>query len=343
MATVSVEVGTWPELDTAIRNYIYSGDDVIIQITADIDCNPYIPEGLATSFGGGGMGGGTLTITGAHTEGNETKNYKIRNLRTHITNPVTIFKIGAYQFSSRKTITFKNIDFINLILDAPFFTFIYVPNPSNWKVYFNDCSFVGRRTNYFLTGSNDSSAGQSFFTSCFLNIDYKNTSNTYLLFNGGTNYPSLTAHYCRIKQNYTGWSIGTATNPYDAVQNTTHNMYLDGCYLYGDFVGTGDSSSASINITNRFSYNAPIQNVVDADLRLGGTPTAGMNCTVVAPKGIFENEIHKLNENPATTTYTAVNYNDSGDAKAISIDPADMTNPQALYNVGFDIVVPETT
>ena len=341
MATVNVDVGDWAELDTAIRNYIYSGDDVIIQLTADIDCNPYIPEGLATSFGGSGMGGGTLTITGAHTEGNETKNYEIRNLRTHITNPVTIFRIGAYQWSSKKSVTFKNIDFTNLILDAPFFTFIYVPNPSNWNVYFNNCRFVGRRTQYFLTGSNDSSAGQSFFTSCFLNIDYKGTSNTYLPFNAGTNYPSLTANYCRIKQNYTGWEIGTAADPYNAVENTTHNMYLAGCYLYGTFVGTGDSSWSRINITNRYNYNAPIQNVVDADLRLGGTPVAGMDCTVVAPKGIFKNEIRKLNESPSTTTYRAINYNASGDAKAISIDPADMTNPQALYDAGFDVVVPD--
>lgn len=341
MATI--EVSTWAELVNAIKT---AGNGDIVQLTTDIDCNREIPEGVTTTIKRPSSGlVYNLTITGAYTEDGVTKNHVIRNLRTNISSPVSIFYF-MYNYGDAIYVNFRNIDFINLILDAPLVELYYYLNA---YLRFYSCRFVGKRTHALIyhthkpTSSSDAAYIQ--FYSCFINMEYTRSSNDRLpivLYQSGSSYDYCTANYCRIKQEYKGWTIGTATNPYDAIQNITFGLQLNGCYLYGTFVGTGNDTSAVLNVTNKYSYNGAMQNVVDADFRLGGTPTSGMDCTIVAPKGIFVNSIHKLDEDPPTTTYNAVNYNSSGNSKAIPINPEDMTDAQALYDAGFDIIVPES-
>lgn len=337
------EVSTWNEFATAYQNISTSttGTDTI-QLISDIDCNDDIPEGLPSTLDKSFSHYGThnIIITGAYVENNVTKNHVIRNLRTNITSPSYIFKIRSFTDSTITTnIYFRNIDFINLVLDR---AFIYFDLCQYANVYFEKCSLVGRRTQSFLICENSSRKPTVKLTSCFMNIEYRGINTTQIPFNigfdGNNSYiPPTYANFCRIKQVYTGWTVGSYFSPTIAVnpQNITHNLYMNGCYLYGTFVGT----DGGFGITDNYSYAATIQNVIDADFRLVSTTSAGSTIRFVAPKGIFVNRLRKLNDD--STSYVIENYNNSGDNKAIPVPPNKMTDAQYLYNLGFDIIVPE--
>ena len=79
MATVNVS--TWAELANAIQAS-YDDASITINLTADIDCNNEIPLGVETKITTPEYWDRTYTIEGNH--------HVIRNLRTHITNPVDI-------------------------------------------------------------------------------------------------------------------------------------------------------------------------------------------------------------------------------------------------------------
>lgn len=326
-----VNASTWTEFAAgfAVNN--------TVKLTADIDCNNEIPEGFTNTFAIYLNGWEGVTVDGSYIEDGVSKNHIIRNLRSNVASPTPFTTISTSNYNETRTVTFKNVDFTNLIIDRPFIEFS--GNISKLNILFENCGFVGRRTQNFINTLTAGNGDRTLtFKSCFFNLDYVGTSNTYVPLNAYTSYLPAVANYCRIKQNYTGWDIGTAADPFNAVQNTTHNLKMNGCYLSGTFVGTGDSSYARINVTRQYSYDGALQNVVDADFRLGGTPTASMDCSIVAPKGIFVNQIRKLNDD--NVFYTPVNYNSTGNAKAIPINPNDMTDAQALYDAGFDVIVP---
>lgn len=331
MADVYVE--TWPELVSAINSApVTSNTTTTIHIVKDIDCNDSIPEGVASTISKeiNNVNYCNLIIDGAYSENGVTKNRIIRNLRTNITSPVKIF---YFTIMNGSVVRFKNIDFINLVLDRPFIEINYF---NNSYIQLQQCRFVGRRTQSFFNSINPNT-GTATWTSCFFNVEYKGTSGDNMPLNIGNAIP--VANYCRIKQTYTGWSVGVWGDIYNSPQNITFNLRMNGCYLYGTFVGNNTNSGAQVNISKYYNYNSTIQNVVDADFRMVGTWAAGGTVSLCAPKGIFVNQVRKLND--SSISYVVSNYNSSGNAKAIPIPPDKMDDPAYLYAQGFDVVVPE--
>ena len=146
MATI--EVASWEDLVTAITSHS-SGD--VIKLTADIDCNNSIPLGVSSTVN---CGNDVITIDGSYVE-----NGLILNLRTSVTTPVAIFSFGGTNHS----VYIKNLDFANLILDAPLFSCYGSSTPSH--IYLQSCRFVGRRSGWFMAVDDF----VNHLTSCFFN------------------------------------------------------------------------------------------------------------------------------------------------------------------------------
>lgn len=340
------EVSTWAELVSRMADT--TAETRTIKLMADIDCNDSIPMGTTSSLNIVGSLYHYCTIDGSYTEDGVTKNHVIRNLRTNVTSPVDIFNFRAQNPNGGQTTQFKigvtiqNIDFVNIILDGAMMfkltRYQYDSGASDNTVKFKNCSFVGRRNRY-LIGAINNNANSLTFESCFFNIPYKpsDTSNTYVPLNASWNGYSY-ANYCRFRETYNGWSVGTyepgmSTNP----QTSTYNLKLNGCYIDGTIVGY----SSNICISSQYSYNATIQNVVDADLRAYNN-SGSTTVKVFAPKGIYKTAangitpvVKKYNDDSVNCTIS--NQNSS----AIPEIPSKMTNPAQLAADGFDIVVPE--
>ena len=340
------EVSTWSELIAKLSSTTQEAKT--IKLTADIDCNDEIPTGVASTVTiYGNYNSYPTTIDGSYTENGVTKNHVIRNLRTHVSSPVGIFNITRIpNTDSGVSVTFKNIDFINLILEgAGFIGNVNTGYTVNNRITFNKCSFVGRRNRFLTPTTNFGSTSNNVltFTSCFINIPFKpvDTENTYVPLCGvysGNNTNSMYANYCRFKESYNGWTIG-AFMPGIVVspQCSTHNFKLNGCYIYGTIVG----SSSVIGITEQYTYNSTIQNVVDADLRSNGG-SSGTAVSIYAPKGIYKtaadgttNVVKKYGDDTVNCPITNQNTN------AIPETPTRMTSPADLYADGFDIVIPD--
>lgn len=346
MATYNVS--TWAELLSALNQS--ASQSRTIKITADIDCNDEIPMGVSSTIQLQGSGNYPLYIDGSYTDaqGNK-KNHVIRNLRTHTTSPVDIFKTlsspGGSDSGTYLYVYIRNIDFINLVLAGASFLGVNIGSSytSNYQqVNFNSCRFVGRRDRYLvrsIENARNASDNGIYYTSCFFNMPYKpsgSTANTYVPLNQVWAYISGTnrcfANYCRFKDTYGGWDIGQFVPTVSvAPQCCTHNLYLNGCYIYGQIIG-----DSTIGISNHYTYNPVIQNVVDADLYVTNGGSAGSSINIYAPKGIYRNKITKWNTTPEIA-YVDNNQN----ASAISVPPDKMTDPAYLYSQGFDIVVPE--
>lgn len=342
------EVSTWAELVEKLSATAL--ESRTIKLTADIDCNDAIPTGVGSTIPIYNSGDYPVVVDGSYTENGVVKNHVIRNLRTNITSPVGIFGIYCYSGQSsgnRNTnVTFKNINFINLILDgANFIKEVVSSLISNNKLTFNKCSFVGRRNRFLVPGMDPggSSGNALTFTSCFFNIPYKptGTDNTYVPLNGEWKYSGSQfayANYCRFRESYNGWTIGSFMPGIDIKPHcSTHNLKLNGCYIDGTIVG----NNAGIGITEQYTYNSTIQNVVDADLRSkDGSSSSAVS--IYAPKGIYKTAADG-------TTNVVKRYGDdtvncpisNGNTNAIPEIPDNMTNPAQLAADGFDIVVPD--
>lgn len=340
------EVSTWAELIARMADTTL--ETRTIKLVADIDCNDEVPFGPTSTINIIGSMALYCTIDGSYTKDGEIKNHVIRNLRTNVTSPVDIFNFRAHNPQSGQSdrfligVTIQNIDFVNTILNnARMFRltrYEYGSGDSGNTVKFKNCSFVGRRNRY-LIGAIDSNANSLTFESCFFNIPYKpsDTSNTYVPLTADWSGYAY-ANFCRFRESYNGWTVGTyepamSTNPH----SSTYNLKLNGCYIDGTIVGY----SSNICITKYYSYNAAIQNVVDADLRAynnSGSDTVN----IFAPKGIY-----KTAEN--NNTNVVKKYGDDSvncpisnqNVSAIPETPRRMTSPADLYADGFDIVVPE--
>lgn len=342
------EVSTWAELVAKLSATTMEART--IKLTSDIDCNDEIPTGVGSTITIYNSGDYPVVIDGSYTENDVVKNHVIRNLRTNVTSPVAIFNLNRYSSQSsgnrNASVTFKNIDFINLILDgAPLVGTVDSSVTSNNKLTFNKCSFVGRRNRFLVNAYNaESASGNALtFTSCFFNIPYKpsDTSNTYVPLNGEWKYSSsyfAYANYCRIKEYYNGWTVGLFI-PGNTVSPhcSAHNLKLNGCYIYGTIVG----ASSAIGITNYYTYTSTIQNVVDADLR-SKDGSSGSAVSIYAPKGIYKtaadgttNVVKKYGDDTVNCPITNQNTN------AIPETPSRMISPADLASDGFDIVVPE--
>lgn len=342
------EVSTWADLVAKLSATTMEART--IKLTADIDCNDAIPAGVGSTIPIYNSGDYPVVIDGSYTENDVVKNHVIRNLRTSVTSPVAIFNLYRYSSQSsghrNASVTFRNIDLINLILDgAPLIGTVDSAEIYNNKLTFNKCRFVGRRNRFLVNASDFGGAtGNALtFTSCFFNIPYKpsDTSNTYVPLNGEWEYSSsyfAIANYCRFKEYYNGWTIGAFMPGIEIHPHcSTHNLKLNGCYIYGTIVGT----SSVIGITNYYTYNSTIQNVVDADLR-SYSGVSGSTVNIYAPKGIYKtaadgttNVVKKYGDDTVNCPISNKNAN------AIPEIPDHMTNPAQLYADGFDVVVPD--
>lgn len=338
------EVSTWAEFVAALSNDI--AEAKTIKLIDDINCNDEIPEGVLSTINVYSSATYPVVVDGSYTEENETKNHVIRNLRTHVTSPVNIFNF--YQPSSQSTgnkylnTIFKNVDFINLILEGGAFVGVVNSGSSGGNyIQFNNCRFVGRRKNFLVNSTSFIGNGNGLiFTSCFFNIPFNptGTENTYVPLNDVWTKGDVTANHCRFREYYNNWTIGDYNPSSSRTPHTsTYNMNLNGCYIDGTIVGY----RTAICISNYYSYNATIQNVVDADLRVvndSGSDTVN----IYAPKGIYKtaennntNVVKKYGDD--TVNYPISNQNTS----AIPETPNRMISPSDLYTDGFDIVVPE--
>lgn len=300
------EVSTWEEL-VALTSGTYANGD-IIKIINDIDCNDSIPEGVPATLQFNASSGSLITISGEYTEGNKKKKHVIRNLRTNITSPAPIFSCG-----SGAHIKLLGLDFLNLILDQ---TLIKTyTNSSN--IYITRCRFVGRRT-YCLIGDYLKDY-KIHLVSCFFNVPFVGTNRNHIpIALGASN--GCEAFFCWFRETYGDWDVSYG---YDT---SAKILKLTGCYFDGVIV-----SDDTIVITDRYSYNATIQSVVDAFIRTKSAESTTIS--VSAPKGVWKDLIRAVDGDEIEYDYTNVNT-----PAAIPETPANMINPTKLYNDGFDVV-----
>lgn len=302
------EVSTWAELVEATNTTYNNGD--IIKITKDIDCNKSIPEGVASTLQFNLSSGSSLiTIDGEYLEGGVSKNHVIKNLRTHVTSPVPVFSN-----SSGSNIKLKGLDFVNLIMDST----LVKTYTNSASIYITNCRFVGERT-YCLIGDYLKDY-KIYLTSCFFNVPFVGTNKNYIPVCRGSS-SNCEAYYCWFRETYGGWDVS------QGIDTSTKYIKMTGCYVDGVIVGDN-----TIVITDQYSYNSVIQNVIDVDLRTKSA--VGTTISVSAPKGIWKDLIRGY-ESESVTGYSYTNVNA---ANAIPETPSNMLNPTQLYNDGFDIV-----
>lgn len=326
MATI--EVSTWAQLKTAISG-ASSGD--VIKLITDIECNSEIPEGVASTIN---INNKPLTIDGGYVEDGVTKRHVIHNLRTSASSPVSIFKIGATAEGSY-TCNVKNIDFVNLILDAPLFeTAVEFTNVYLQKSFFNVPYYGTTQQNIPLSEIYSSSGGYSkslnfYITNCRFTgkrttkmIRY-NTSATSVRFN-------VYADYCYIKTKYTG----TYEPSYDAgkVYSELYNMSLNGCRVEGDIIGNaGDVTYINFDLLGTYpTRTIPMQNVYDVDFYISSA-VSDKAVEFTANKGLIKKPV-KVWE--GATTYT--NYNEK--TGLIFATESQMQDTDWLIQHNFDIV-----
>lgn len=328
MATI--EVSTWAELVSAISSAA-SGDT--IQLTADIDCNNEIPEGVSSTIT---ILNKNLTIDGGYVENGVTKRHEIRNLRTSASSPVSIFKIQV-SYDGEYTNTIKNIDFINLILVAPLFetaaryTEVYLQ-----KSFFNVPYYGSTQENialselYFRSGSRIQKL-YFYITNCRFTgkrttkiLRYNSSATTVLFY--------IYADYCYIKTKYTG----TYNPSYDAgtVYSELYNMSLNGCRIEGDIVGNaGDATYINFHLLGSYPPRTiSMQNVYDVDFYISSA-VSDRAVDFSANKGLIKKPVKVWND---TTTTTYTNYNAKEDL--IFATETEMQDTDWLIQNNFDIV-----
>ena len=309
---LTFEASTWQHLvNIATQSQADTfRDSVTIKLTADIDCNDEIPEGVETVlyFKVNGSGS-TITIDGDYEEDGVHKRHIIRNLRTHIVTPVQIFNTNQNSFILR------NIDFKNLILDN-----LLVGGGNNGPTIITNCRFIGRRSVVAFKGSN----GGIRLTSCFFNLPYEvdaPTNDKIPLASVPSSGTTKTANFCWFREKYSGW-IPSTSYP----MTSFGNLILSGCYADGEVV-----CGESCVFTAQYATDSIIQNAMNVDIKTQAA--AGATIAVSAPKGIWKNDIQSASGASETYAYTNVN-----EAYAIPESPADMKNAQELWADGFDIV-----
>lgn len=327
------EVSTWAELRSAFTSAA-NGDT--IKLIADIDCNDEIPEGVSSTIT---ILNKNLTIDGGYVEDGVTKRHTIRNLRTSASSPVSIFKLQV-SADSTYTITVKNIDFVNLILDAPLFeTAAQYTNVYLQKSFFNVPYYGSTQQDIALSEIYSNQGGISrylyfYITNCRFTgkrttkiIRYNVSATTLRFF--------IYADYCYIKTKYTG----TYTPSYDTgkVYSELYNMSLNGCRIEGDIVGNaGDVTYINFNLLGIYpSRTISMQNVYDVDFYISSAvPDKAVD--FAAHKGLIKKPVKVWND--TTTTYT--NYNEK--TGLIFATEAQMQDTDWLIQHNFDVVPSDT-
>ncbi len=346
MATV--EVSTWAQLRSAVANAT-NGD--VIKLIADINCNNEIPEGVPSTTDVTAV---SLTIDGSYQEGHVTKNHVIKNLRTHVSSPVDIFRMYN---SNGSNVTVKHIDFLNLILDR-FLVNFFLGSAHSWQTYvynywnFNDCRFTGRRTfSMFGTRTGSNVCTRVTFNRCYFNIPYYGTSQGFKALvrylrvdtSQGTGFVQGWANNCRILETYTGTFTPTySTSQIGDYANLTPSaditdMNLSGCRVEGKIVFGNNSSTPTYNnaqLIANIMYNTrtpSIQNVYDVDFYFTTNYTKDID--LKACKGVFKRPIQLLDDEQITfDTFNSVSTG------IILATKSEMQDADWLIQQGFDIV-----
>ena len=321
MAT-TINVSTWTEFETAVSTNIAGEYQIDIHLMNNIDCNEAIPEGNPGVTLMEGLSETTVRYVNIYGHG-----YEIRNLRNSIINPGNIFNLSLTG-NSRICYNFYDIDWRNLlILGNHYFVFQNHPTGSmhsdHQQFYFYRCRFVGRREAQ-LTYGNDWKDYTTTFQSCFINV--QNTKSDLATNNDRRKLTNQRAHayYSWIRENWYATDIPSVAPTYG-----TTMLACSGCYIDGEFVS---AKGYACTITTENQYDATMQNVVDA--KLTRINDAGSTFTINAPKGVFKDLV--TDRDDPTIVYTNFTHN----SYSIPATPTEMTDPQALYDKGFDIIVP---
>lgn len=322
------EVSTWSELVTELSTN--RSETKTIKLVDDIDCNGVAPQGIDTTINCYCSHTYPVTIDGEYEENGITKRHEIRNLRTNVTSPVSIFKLVPNN-SSVFEIKIKGIDFINLIfLDVNFFDMVASWSSQNNHIYLENCRFVGKRNKPFVVRYGWQNNNNTIeLESCFFNIPYlsanPNKNDVPLFgdwFNSNNNNLLIFANFCHFRSNYDNWTVTGAETPLQFIK-------LNGCYVDGVIVGQTNLQIAA------YDYESAMQNVIDADIFLK-QPQSSTSPTIYAPKGIWRNDVKKWDDTTVMVETT------NGNASAIPCTPAEMISPSVLAAKGFDVVVPNT-
>jgi hypothetical protein len=287
-----IEVSTWSDFVVAVAT---SGNTV--KLTADIDCNDEIPYGV----------GSTISIY-SNVDG---QGYEIRNLRTHVTTPVTIFRIEG-------SATISNVKFINLVMDG---SGVYLFNNSGYEAILtlNRCAFVGRRKGCLINGKGGGYGTYTTCTSCFFNVPSYGTVSA--LFKEQDTSPRL--NFCWIRETYTG--------TFSDLMTSLPMCTMNGCYCDGTVkVPTGGTKTIG------FDYaTGQLQSVFDYDF-VATSDASSTTYSVVYPKSVVRAQVRSYSDPSIIYTPT---FNAAGTGTIVAT-PAEMIDPAALYAKGFDIVVP---
>ena len=304
MATINVS--TWTEFVTALGSHS-SGDT--IKLTADINCNDTIPTGVATTIN---CGSDTIIIDG--------NGHLIRNLRTSAASPVSVFSFSG----TNHDVTIKDIDFGNLILDKPLFYFNASSTPV--RFYMQNCRFAGRRSDY-LIGLYDTTIQM---TSCYFNLKFTGSDIDRLSLCTYESWADQIANYC-IFVEYAAENCMSVSPSGAKPCCSAYPFSLNGCRIDGTLSVV---YPWSMLITERYTYNAPVQNAIDAEMACRVDTSSDIQ--VYAPKGVWLKKAY-LYSNPEITDYAFQNKNTSG---TIPVTYSQLTDASYLASQGFDIIVP---
>ena len=312
-------VSTWAELASAIRNA--SGGDTI-KLVDDINCNNEIPQGVESTVSCGQLS--SLTIDGSYEEDGVTKNHIIYNLRTSLSNPVSIFQLSCPNYNYTKTI--KNITFVNLILNAPL---LYMANGGTYSHTFTirNCNFVGKRYDY-LFGCGTQTGIILKMYQCFINVPYYGTTQAKAAINKPLYSQNAIIYNSRVRE-YFNDTYTPSTNDSD-VTCGVYNIAVDGCRIEGEVVGGKYARYHSSNAISSFTPST--QNVYDVDFKL--TNTGEDSVPLYAHKGVIKSPITRKDDE--TIAYTI----SSQSTGTILATESQMKDAQWLHDQNFDIIVP---
>lgn len=368
MATV--EVSTWAELVSAVTTAAGSNawTSTTVKLIADIDLNDTNPSGVCCqiSFASDAIKYKTagLIIDGGYTDPvtGEEKRHVIKNARTDITNPRPIFYLTDILVYERwgKHISFKNLDFQNLILaDQPFVWIrtdniqIEIASRTPWQVDLDNCRFVGSRTGAYLFFSNAYlNCNRCYFDMRWIGAGQTNLAYTSLIPKDGDNATSAVANYCRFKESYGGW-----TWPSDLAYNSTDRFFtcsffkMSGCRIEGKTQIPGCNRAAGGNNGGYYfpiiskgnaSYVPAMQNVFDVSLT--AVRNSGVYDIDTVLYSTFTGVVNKNVKYDGTdvTTFTdnRAGFDGGTTTAPILATPAQMKDAEWLSNNGFNIVVP---
>lgn len=361
MAT-TVEVSTWAELVAAVTTAAESvaWQDTTVKLIADIDLNDTDATGVCcqTNFGAYAIVGATtgIVIDGGYidSETGKQKSHVIKNARTDTSNPRPIFYLNDGLVSDRygKYITFKNLDFQNLILSTQPFVWFRTDNitTGGYGVRLENCRFCGNRGNTYLFFSNNNLTCENcYFDMPWNGAGQSNLAYTSLIPKDNTNATGAVANYCRFTESYGNWTWADDLT-YESADRYFSCSYfkMSGCRIEGDaqICGVTDSNDKGayympIICKGNASYVPATQNVFDVSLvavRNSATYDTD-NVLYSSFNGVVKKDV-KYN-GAAVTTFTdnRVNFDGGTYTAPILATPEQMKDAPYLNSQGFDIIV----